>query len=387
MGKPKKEAMQLAPRRSLPTGSQIGRVMACIFSWLLVRFDRAVGAAAIAGTQAHDELFQTIEHGAPSPWDMGALLAWLVADGGKPKGELALAYDAKADTAKALGQNIGREYAKHGADPFSQFCLSLDAVAIQGSRARLLDLKTGRSEGDPWQLKLGAVALARAFDLDEVIACFWYRDSSGLGIDRLMEWRWGSMDLAGFAEELNQLQLTLEGAPPAMGAKEGEHCTYCHSFAACPAKMNLARSLVAEATAPGVTMGAEFTALTPAEAGLAWERLIQAEALVKHIRTGLEGYATQQPIQLSDGRQVRAVEAQRESILGPVAYAVLAQAFNVETAESCCPPATSKAAITDALGKEEGARALELIGAAGGIQVKTFQQVKALKPPKAPKDL
>ena len=381
-------------RLKLPTASQIGRVMVCLASWLLTRFESAANALMLAGTEAHAELFQAIEHGKEASFDTTGIFAWLAADGGsKPEGELALAYDSQTDTARVLGKNIDRAYEKHGADQSREFCMALDAISVRvGSSeglartGRVLDLKTGRSDGDVWQLKLNALAAARAFDLDSVRACFWY---SATG--QIQEWEWGAMDLAGFAQELEDVRRNLVAAyghTPAPPAVTGEHCGWCRAFANCHAQVGLARSLVAESTAEGVSVEpAAFAALTPAEAGVAWDRLVSAEALLKHIRAGLEGYAQQQPLQLADGRVVRPIEARRESINGKIAYEVLAAkasevgaAFTLGEVWEACPPSCSKDSLKRVLGKDGAAQALELIGEAGGIEVKTYQQVKAVKP-------
>lgn len=346
-----------------PTFSGIGRAEACIPS-CAPGID-STSEASIRGTRGHAEIASGIGGADPGDWsDVVSAVHGLIEDPTEAHTEIALAYDPEADEAIVLGDDIGRDYARHGAKP-TDFCGTLDfATARLGATGTVIDFKLG-TYCDPAQLDVGALALARAFDLRSVRVAFWFvRPGEPPRCD---EWRTlGSLELDIVAERMRRLAERIDTGENRRVS--GPHCVYCPSYVSCPATTEIALSLIRRE---------ETTELTPESAGRAWLALEQAETFLKRVRERLEMYASAYPIALEDGRTVCLRETQRESIDGDLAYAWIRERYGDEIADQVCPRSASKDRLRKAVGDYRGA--IDALRSAGAITSKGTMGVRAGK--------
>lgn len=80
----------------------------------------------------------------------------------------------------------------------------------------------------------------------------------------------------------------------------GDHCRYCNSAHACPAQVSLVKKMIPELTEMADMMGA----LTPEQAGRAWELKKQIGSLYDKVDDGLKLYAKLHGIGLPNGKRV-----------------------------------------------------------------------------------
>jgi hypothetical protein len=229
--------------------------------------------------------------------------------------ELTLAYRPMEDTARVLGVGLEREYEAAGIEP-DEIPVTMDVVGLDGNpptRGSVYDFKTGWAKlamaGRNWQMRGGALALSRAFDVDVVDAQLIYlREGVPARRDRAV---FTAADLAGFAAESRaRWILALEdrarrertGDLP--DATQGSWCRFCPSYHACPPKIGLVRSLVIDA---------ESHALIPAgamradEIADAFKRLQDLKAPLKLLERALYAAARERPVLLerqADGTEI-----------------------------------------------------------------------------------
>jgi len=170
--------------------------------------------------------------------------------------ELALAYHPETDTARVLGSGLGRAYEAAGVTE-DEIPLTVDVAGLDNPERPAIgfvgDYKSGWSRLTPaernWQMRGGALALARAFDLDLVrVQLIQLREDRPARRDRA---EFTAADLAVFAaeararhaiarEDRRLYKLTREEPD----ATTGPWCQHCPSFHACGAQTALIRAVV-----------------------------------------------------------------------------------------------------------------------------------------------
>lgn len=244
-------------RGHVATGSGIERAMSCDAASVLPRVWSESSTYAQRGTAIHDHLWRLAKDGltvdeslalvaedhraAAATIDVDAL-----ADDLTLSPEVALAYRPADDTARLIGQGLERDYSTVALD---EIPLTIDLAGKRQDHGVVRDYKTGHRNvsraGVNWQMVGAALAVSRAFDLDEIEAEVIYvrpgrdvyRDTAHLS----------GLDLAGAAAELRALMPRVERnrARLANGEHveptEGDWCTYCPSKWACPAKVGTLR--------------------------------------------------------------------------------------------------------------------------------------------------
>lgn len=377
----------------LPTGSSMQRIAACLGSAVLPRADHQTEAAA-AGTAKHaffrDLQSMSREEALARVPEQYRELCEAVRVEDLPLGlgmrsEVALAYDVEAGTARLIGYDLDRDY---GPLEPNEIPMTVDVCAIGPDFVFVGDYKTGRGHTPAarrnWQLKLAALTLARWTGHSFArVALVHVRDDGEPFYDRA---EFDSFDLDLFAAEVQELVVRVreaeaayaKGALPALVA--GEHCTYCPSFAFCPAQTALIRRLADE---PGAVANDLQQQLTPATAARAYQRLKLARSALAKVETALRGYAKENPIPLEDGLVFGPQTKEREELEAGVVRQVLADMHGPDIAERACEFKTSKAAVERAMRVVQESRkkagqkvtltalqeaALEAVRAKGGIQ-------------------
>jgi hypothetical protein len=144
--------------------------------------------------------------------------------------EPAFAYDPETDSSRFLGEDIGREYEKHGAKQ-GEICGSADVVLNYGHELVVIDWKTGNSWDDfntkhSGQLRMLGLMAARAFDAHRVTAYVCNVDSGDVASYEL-----DVLDLDAQAAELQDMLRAIPDAEPV----PGEHCRVCPARRSCKA--------------------------------------------------------------------------------------------------------------------------------------------------------
>lgn len=229
--------------------------------------------------------------------------------------ELTLAYKPMDDTARVLGVALDREYEAAGLQD-DEVPVTMDVVGLDKpvapTRGSVIDWKTGWAQlaraGRNWQMRGGALALSRAFDLDDVDAQLIYlREGVPARRDRAV---FTAADLAGFAAEARaRWVLSLEdrarrertGALP--DATQGSWCRYCPSFHACPPKVALIRSLVSGE----IDDLTRIAPVSPEGLADAYRKLQDLKAPLKLLERSIYAAARERPVLLertADGTEV-----------------------------------------------------------------------------------
>lgn len=275
------------------TGSGIERAMSCEAASVLPRVWSESSTYAQRGTAIHDHLYRMalgmpeaeslalvdLDHrDAAATVDTASLTDDLALSP-----EVALAYRPADDTARLIGQGLARDYSTVGLD---EIPLTIDLAGKRQDHGVVRDYKTGHRNvsraGVNWQMVGAALAVSRAFDLDEIEAeVIYVRPRRDVYRDTA---RLTGLDLAGAAAELRALMPRVERnrARIANGEHveptEGDWCTYCPSKWTCPAKVGTLRLGL------GIASGK-----TPIPAG----DLVKARELLRAARRALEGLEKQ----------------------------------------------------------------------------------------------
>lgn len=294
----------------ITTGSGLERFMNCRASSVLHRaWDAAGDRGASYGTEAHaflqrigegisreaslEEVDERFRDGISSI-DVDDLVDVL---GLTP--ELALAYHPATDTARVLGAGLGRAYEAAGVAD-DEVPLTVDVAGLDSPQRPSVgfvgDFKTGWSRLTPaafnWQMRGGALALARAFDLDAVrVQLIHLREDRPAFRDRAT---FTSADLAAFAAEAGarhelavaerkNYRMTREEPDATIGS----WCRYCPSYHACSAQTALIKRIA------DVDQGEQLDAEAIA---VAYRRVRAARAGLKRIDKQIHAAAARSPV-------------------------------------------------------------------------------------------
>mgnify|MGYP001565594815 FL=1 len=374
-----------------PSGSSLHRVEACGGELVLPQTREAESAWCSYGSVVHAFLRDVSVLGveealaaAPEEHrDALALVSVAELPSSRPDqyaSEIAFAYDWRADTAREIGRGLSRDYSGLTADELPG---TADLVGVTDDAVVVWDYKSGFAPlGPPRespQLLFYALAAARTYRRDRAVAGFIRR----LGDPIYSRAEFDSFDLDAAAV---RVRTVMERAPITIpeGLVQGEHCRYCPSFGACPAKMALLR---------GLLHGDEMPVLSTETAPAVFARLLLAEEVLERVRATVQEYARHSPIRLPGGEVFGLVEVGRDVLYPELARPILVEAYGEEVASEAivAEPKLTKAALTKALkghmqshpglkiSKLERA-ALELLRAGGACEKKFHPEMKVFTP-------
>lgn len=254
---------------SIATGSGLERFMSCRASSLLPRVFDADGSVfatrgkvvhtfleRVAGGMTADEALGLIEgddlqhREACAALDLGSVSDLLAL-----APEVTLAINMVTGTARIVGQALDRAYDAAGVTA-DEVPLTMDTIGVDIARRRgfVADYKTGWARlpraGSNWQMRGGAIALALAFDLDEVeVQVVYLREGQVVRRDRHL------FTAADLAEIRGQLEATwanvledrarFDATGALADATMGGWCKYCPSRPYCPGYTGIIRAVVA----------------------------------------------------------------------------------------------------------------------------------------------
>lgn len=290
----------------ITSGSGVERTVHCDASGVLPKHYEAGNVYSDGGTEKHAYL-ERISNGAtpaeslelvPEEYrpaceeidveSMGEL---------KLSAEVTIVYRPESGTARILGQGLSRNYAGVGDDEIPM-TLDLVGVDLEAHRGEVVDHKFGWSQRMPaplnWQIKGGALGLAKVYDLDEVGGTLLlhregrptpYRDRAVFGAADLLV---AEDDLRRtFDRVLRNRERYARGE--SVAATEGSWCKYCPSFWECPAKLGAVKAALA------VT---DDHPITVADVGKVWALVDDGMKALKAVKTRLIAMASVQPLLL-----------------------------------------------------------------------------------------
>lgn len=295
----------------LPSGSQLGRAIACPRSLTLPHvYTAEEDEDAQAGTIIH-KFLETART------DRRAALAAITDDSVRQRCaaiDLAtIPAGAEAEVAVGWHPELGatrydlgqrRRYPADG-----RYHATLDLIGLGDGYVWVADYKSGlrvmRAE-DSWQLRFGAVAAARLAGVRFARVALLYLGFSG-------EWyvdtaEWDSYDLDEAEAQIAALpgRATDDRTPFVIGP----HCRYCPALMACPAQTDHIRALAAD---PG-SIETALEPLTPEQCGEVWSRLKAIEPKLEAMLEGLKTMARQTPIPLPDGRVLKEIPFNKRAL-------------------------------------------------------------------------
>jgi len=257
--------------------------------------------------------------------------------------EIAFAWSPATRKAHRIGQGIGRRYEEAGALP-TDVVGTFDMVGVEdGATAYVADLKTGWGWIPPaefnWQIRFGAMCVARAHGLDAAKVQI-VRDTSD-GRPFIQTHVMDGFALDDFEEELYQLVTDQEHHE----TRAGPWCKYCNAWGACPGKGRIA-SLLAKPPAD------EPKALTPDNFPDVWRKAKQAEEVLTQVKGVLREYVrTFGAVPIGDGKVVAEVVVPKEAVVPDLAVEIVRDVYGPEFADAATETkvSISKSSITKAL--------------------------------------
>ncbi len=342
---------------SLPSLSSIQRAMECPASCALPQ-TKHVSAPSERGKAIHAYLSAVPRLGAAEALD-------LVPDEHRPAceaidlsklpacdpeafaAEVGLAYNVDTGEARDLGRDLDRQYPDLGP---RWIYGTLDTLGLSPNEAVVLDAKTGwghvPSADRNWQLRAGAVAACAAFGRTSASVGLIYLNLDPARFDTAalseFDLAMAGADLATMADRVEAAQAEVAAGKMTV-VTEGEHCTYCPAFMACPAKHALVTRLAMQ---PDQVASDLLANLTPETSRAAYLRLKEINTVVAKVSAALDEYSQQSPIQLSESLYY-----------GPRPH----------TVEKISGGAAAVATITRVLGKEHADRASEITVTKGAL--------------------
>lgn len=333
-----------------PTASSLPRVAMCPPSAVLPHQPLARVAAGTIGDAVHLYLSAGVVPAAPE-----ALAVCEQVQKAIPPGvwrhEVTFALDLDADTARELGENLGRDYSAALPHELIGTCDAVDVVESTRT-VRLLELKTGyRHVGtDSLQIKLLALAAARTYDCSTVEILLLTAHPDGARLEPLVL---DALALDEIALELTDLRAVIDTAHTAT-PHPGDWCRYCPAMAACPAALGLVRALAAVPDAEPLRLEQLAATYRTAKA---------ARAALVRLESQLEAWALTAPIPLGAGRYWGPRDSEKWEF-AETAPASL-RALLGSSAEKAIGQTISSSSLARALGKEQAAAVTEKLAALG----------------------
>lgn len=170
------------------------------------------------------------------PWVMGFDFDYFLRLVGNAETEVAYSWDSDSGQVRMLGKQIGRKYEISK----TEIPGTADYIAIDGTHATLVDLKTGvtwvNSPQENWQLRFLAICIARHHKVETVEAHIAHVQPDGSS-DYKPPAFW-------LLDDLDQFETQLKSRLEQDTIVVGEHCRWCDAFARCPAQYGTATALV-----------------------------------------------------------------------------------------------------------------------------------------------
>lgn len=346
------------------TASAVERALACPGSFALPEA-RTTNAYAEEGTANHAEHEQAIEAGV-----IDEPIARILGDAARTvRAEVKVAFDVSSGQGRILGYGSDRGYVDLA--PF-EIPGTLDLLAYDAERVYVGDHKLhalvtpARSN---LQIGFGALAAARALGKEEATVFISYEhgrpDVATLDMVELdaIAWRLRGIHGAVASQKARRARGEL------VEVSEGRHCKHCPAIHACPAKVALIKRLANGGEANELEL---MMPLSSSTARAAYDRIQQADNVLKRAKAALYAYASETPIPLGDGRFFgRHTKRGTESLDGRIAQEVVRQFAGDQAAADVVEISVTKTAI------KEAAKATAAKGKAAEMERAILAEIRA----------
>lgn len=324
---------------ALPSASGIGLAMKCVGSVVLPRIEEESGPEAQRGTRIHRAMEKLVKREAKlaelvdleadesvavtALWKAFSL--WFDGVEGEQQRnnavpEVALAYDLRKRMTRVLGVCIGRAYPETAA---SEVVGTADVMLRGSGQSVVVDWKVGRVQPDPtsqlWQMRTLALMAAR-WSGDRTARAVTIWAPHGANVTTVDAATFEALDIDLIEAELVELldRITdahrdvLEDRTPQLAL--GSHCSQCRARLACPARVGLIRSAVADA-GKQLRSAAEATKLATAEElSAAWSRALPLIEASKELETAFREAAKDRPFVTKPGYVLGLHSTKRERL-------------------------------------------------------------------------
>ena len=270
--------------------------------------------------------------------------------------EVAFFFSPTSGDAGVLRGNHHRDYS--GA-PSGSVAGTADVVAVEDSRVRVTDWKTGRAEvpnpADNYQLHFLGLAAARAFSKNEAVV-----QIARLGESDSIDVRAATLDPDDLTGTLRDLERIVESVYHARTQSPvyriGNHCRFCPALPHCPALSGAAQAI----------LEGPPEELTDHRAAELWARLQAVEAVAKRTREALTEYVYARTVPTTGGKALRVVETRRPYIDASKAFPILRRYLPGDDVIAEAVSIT-KTSLSAALGQEARREVLAAFEEAGAV--------------------
>lgn len=356
-----------------PTASGIYRAQHCSASCALPQVNTSSEQAArgtaghrflelVGGDQAHEKALEQIP-------DAHREFCERIELDGLPLGpefrrEVAFAFDVATGSARYIGQGCGRDYGQLSS---TEIAGTLDVIGFPGTLEVSIDdykfdgyeSSAPPPEKNP-QLLFGALCVSRltcatSFKLSLIHfrpdGTHW-KESAEVDAFDLDAY---ALDLRALVNQVRAAEDTVyAGKPPPVS--RGPWCRYCPAVTSCPPILDMVRAAAADPQQPAEVIrdllqaaGTGDLAARKKAAAMAFARLKEVEDALKPWKSAIYLFASEQAIELPDGRIYGVVERPVDELDARKMRGLLATRFGPDVAEGACAFETSKAALERAL--------------------------------------
>ena len=307
------------------SGSNAGAVLECP-ARLAFPQARETGSFAARGTELHEYARQVVLHpnkreelllaiddekirATAEGMDVQAALEGVTS----PHCEPAYVLNVKDRTARLIGTNIHRQYAKHSKLTRYDIPMSMDVVGfVEGCVPCEIDYKSGRNVGKPeehWQRRVCTAALMFHHETDTAygrVAYIWEDGSihhDGHEFTVLDAWGYCAQLVTAIDAVWEARLKFVSGISPDVSASD-EACSYCPALVYCPYWTNLARSMLGQLVE--AEKGPGITALSLEDMGRIWDLAKKAIKISEKVVEAGKLIATSTPLPIGVDKEVKA---------------------------------------------------------------------------------
>lgn len=309
--------------------------------------------------------------------------------------EPAFALNVTTGKVRLLGQNIGREYVKHGGDPENEIFCTPDGVGISEDAVYVVDWKSGMAyvprPVENWQIRVGSICAATYYQKQQAVGEITHLPQSPTDDPWRQRDTFDLLQIDGWLEELLEAVPVWRAAQAAeregrpLAVVTGSHCQFCPCVASCPATGALMRTFAGLDPAKGLGE------LTPETAKLVREQFQRHKQVMEMVDAALKAYASSQPIPTSTAGKfygLRTVE--REELDPRIVFDLVREQYGEEFARKAVSWEATKtgleevareiAAATGSSSRETMRGLLAAIRERGGSRTLPQQQYREFKP-------